>query len=212
MKTLVMIVLSFISSISIYSQNSEIDKLISIKDELVIKKKEIIDSIEQINIRINYIKSKENKSTKLENTYGETTTKLSAVIRTKPNVFSDIIDNVAMGENVKVHEYLDGYWLVEKDTLYGYVSHVYLIDNLQMKKLKNEHEKIRIVNKYGTEIAYRISNHEIWIGMTTVMTKLSIGSPKDINRTTYAWGIHEQWVYDNQYLYFENGILTSWQD
>ena len=48
--------------------------------------------------------------------------------------------------------------------------------------------------------------------MTTDMTRLSIGHPKDINRTTGAWGVHEQWVYNKRYLYFENGILTSWQD
>ena len=212
MKTLLIIILSFISSISIYSQNSEIDKLTSVKDELVIKKKEIIDSIEKINIRINYIKSKEKNFTKIQNTYSETTTKISAVIRIKPNVSSDIIGNVAMDENVKVYDYLDGYWLVEKDTLYGYMSHVYLTDNSQMKKLKAAHEKNKIVNKYGAQIAYRISNHEIWIGMTTTLTKLSIGHPKDINRTTGVWGVHEQWVYYNRYLYFENGILTSWQD
>ena len=26
-----------------------------------------------------------------------------------------------------------------------------------------------------------------------------------------AWGAPDQWVYDDRYLYFENGILTSRQ-
>ena len=50
--------------------------------------------------------------------------------------------------------------------------------------------------------------------MTTDMAKSSIGHPNDINKTTFSWGVNEQWVYNKKdiYLYFENGILTSWQE
>lgn len=49
--------------------------------------------------------------------------------------------------------------------------------------------------------------------MTNAMARESWGLPEDINRTVGAWGVHEQWIYPgNVYLYFENGILTSWQD
>ena len=40
----------------------------------------------------------------------------------------------------------------------------------------------------------------------------SWGQPDDINRSVGSWGVHEQWVYGDEYLYFENGKLTSWQD
>lgn len=46
----------------------------------------------------------------------------------------------------------------------------------------------------------------------------SLGKPDDINRTVGSWGVKEQWVYKNQYgnktiyLYFENGILSSYQN
>ena len=40
---------------------------------------------------------------------------------------------------------------------------------------------------------------------------LSWGKPRNINRSIGKWGVHEQWVYPNRYLYFENGILTSLQ-
>lgn len=56
----------------------------------------------------------------------------------------------------------------------------------------------------------------IGLGMTTDMVRISWGPPRDINRSVGAWGVHEQWVYGSypyaQYLYFENGVLTSWQD
>lgn len=41
----------------------------------------------------------------------------------------------------------------------------------------------------------------------------SWGKPLNINKTTTAHGTHEQWVYGgNNYLYFEDGILTSIQN
>jgi len=58
----------------------------------------------------------------------------------------------------------------------------------------------------------------IRIGMTKEQVIASRGKPRDINRTGSALGIQEQWCYGDYgempdyYLYFENGILTSWQD
>lgn len=41
----------------------------------------------------------------------------------------------------------------------------------------------------------------------------SWGRPKSVNTTTGAYGTHEQWVYGGQnYLYFENGRLTTIQN
>lgn len=38
------------------------------------------------------------------------------------------------------------------------------------------------------------------------------GRPESVNRSIYASGVHEQWVYPGfQYLYFDNGVLTSIQ-
>lgn len=52
------------------------------------------------------------------------------------------------------------------------------------------------------------------IGMTKsqVRNKTNWGEPKYINTTTNKYGTHEQWVYDDyQYLYFDNGKLTTIQ-
>lgn len=42
----------------------------------------------------------------------------------------------------------------------------------------------------------------------------SWGHPESVNRTTTAFGVHEQWVYPghHSYLYFQNGVLTSIQN
>ncbi len=50
------------------------------------------------------------------------------------------------------------------------------------------------------------------LGMTSDAVSASMGAPRDVNRSVGSWGIHEQWVYPGKYLYFENGVLTSWQD
>ena len=55
----------------------------------------------------------------------------------------------------------------------------------------------------------------VHLQMTSEQVRASIGLPDDINRTVYSFGVHEQWVYGkygDRYLYFEDGILTSWQD
>ncbi|MGE7999868.1 hypothetical protein ACQKOF_14545 [Lysinibacillus sp. NPDC093190] len=52
------------------------------------------------------------------------------------------------------------------------------------------------------------------IGMTKEEVEASLwGQPETINRTVTEYSIHEQWVYgQGQYLYFTDGILTSFQD
>lgn len=71
-------------------------------------------------------------------------------------------------------------------------------------------KKLRV----NASIKKLIFKHSFTIGMTTDMVVLSIGFPDDINRTITAHYEHEQWVYRDydMYLYFKNGILTSWQD
>lgn len=52
------------------------------------------------------------------------------------------------------------------------------------------------------------------LGMTKEQVEASAwGKPKDVNRTVSTYGSREQWVYGSgQYLYFTDGILTSFQD
>lgn len=52
------------------------------------------------------------------------------------------------------------------------------------------------------------------IGMTKEEVENSTwGKPSKINRTTTAYGVHEQWVYSNyRYIYFDNDIVTAIQD
>jgi predicted membrane protein len=57
---------------------------------------------------------------------------------------------------------------------------------------------------------------KIGVGMTNVEVIYSLGYPDDINSTTNSYGVSEQWVYgspiyDGQYVYLEDGVVTSYQ-
>ena len=62
------------------------------------------------------------------------------------------------------------------------------------------------------DVARCIWAGKVKLGMRTDEVIASWGYPEDIHRTVGSWGVHEQWVYGRTYLYFEDGLLTSWQD
>jgi len=72
--------------------------------------------------------------------------------------------------------------------------------------------KATIVTKPMDETHYT-SPYEPQIGMTADdIINSTWGKPTDINTTTTEYSTSEQWVYSNyQYLYFDDGILTSIQ-
>lgn len=52
----------------------------------------------------------------------------------------------------------------------------------------------------------------ISLGMSKSDVLRAWGKPNDINRTVGDYGTSEQWVYGNEYIYFDNGTVTAWQD
>lgn len=56
-----------------------------------------------------------------------------------------------------------------------------------------------------------IKNRNVLIGMTPQEVELAWGRPKNINVSEGIWGVHEQWVYDDEYVYFENGKVSAIQ-
>ncbi|MFC0417730.1 hypothetical protein ACFFHH_20180 [Cytobacillus solani] len=81
------------------------------------------------------------------------------------------------------------------------------------KEVKNLRDwAIWKVNYFNKKAKQENSKGKIGIGMTQEEVIESIGKPTDINKTVTANGTSEQWVYPNYvYLYFEDGILTSYQ-
>jgi len=75
--------------------------------------------------------------------------------------------------------------------------------------------RIKRLKSYGwtDKRITRILGGYIYIGDTSKIVREAWGEPKDINRTTTAYSVTEQWVYGSgQYVYFKNGIVTAIQD
>lgn len=76
----------------------------------------------------------------------------------------------------------------------------------------------RAADEFGTELKFRdeslIKEKSFQLGFTQCAVSAAIGYPERVNRSVYKSGVHEQWVYadGNVYIYFEDGILTSWQE
>lgn len=78
-------------------------------------------------------------------------------------------------------------------------------DVYSKKDSENYKKKFGLTN-WNTILLGKVS-----IGMSKEMCELSWGKPKDINKTISSGRNSEQWVYDENYLYFENGILRTIQ-
>ena len=75
-------------------------------------------------------------------------------------------------------------------------------------------EKVEIYIPPADPLQGAINSKRIMIGMTKRQVKESWGQPRDINRRVSKYGTTEQWVYgdflkNRQYVYFENGLVTS---
>jgi hypothetical protein len=65
--------------------------------------------------------------------------------------------------------------------------------------------------EFGKENFYTILQGKVKIGMTKEMCQMSWGVPEKINETITSGKKTEQWVYSDNYLYFDNGKLTAIQ-
>jgi len=144
-----------------------------------------------------------------------------ATIKATGDVYGEVLAKVPKGMELPIFlETSNGYVTVQYGSIKGYMSPLHLkrhtIPEEVSASLKRKSTTSRFDRdkaRWGYSIANKIKQKEIWIGMTSEMARRSIGSPKDINRSTYSFGVREQWVYPNgKYLYFEDGVLTSYQD
>jgi hypothetical protein len=68
---------------------------------------------------------------------------------------------------------------------------------------------------WSTDVCYTIAQRKAQIGMTKDQVLAAWGKPRDINRTVNPFGTSEQWCYGDiggTYLYFDDGVMTSFQD
>ena len=156
--------------------------------------------------------------------------KSGAKIKKAASPLGELIIRLNEDKEVVIMDYKDGYFAVCADSICGYMNDFWIKKDdkinefietketeekeLNAKKKKAEYAELQkeYIKKYGQKTYNKLRKGDYWIGMTTAMAGISLGSPKKVNSTVGSWGDHEQWVYDNFNLYFEDGILTSYQN
>lgn len=115
-------------------------------------------------------------------------------------------------ENIELKRKLEG----NETTLEDYFpKYTYEIKDFSDDCIKSDLYEIEYDNsKYVEDESVKDDLQEPAIGMTAEQVEASTwGKPKDINKTTYSWGVKEQWVYsDYRYIYLEDGIVTAIQE
>lgn len=66
--------------------------------------------------------------------------------------------------------------------------------------------------KWAKKVWAAIEEGKVFIGMTAEQARMSWGKPEEVNRTITGNVKHEQWIYGNSYLYFENALLSGIQN
>jgi hypothetical protein len=79
-------------------------------------------------------------------------------------------------------------------------------DKQRREGFVNAHPKLSKKNRAA------ILTGDVIAGMAPDQVTASWNEPERKNRTVGKWGTNEQWIYGSTYIYFENGIVTSWQD
>ena len=69
--------------------------------------------------------------------------------------------------------------------------------------------------EWSIAVCNAIADKKLVIGMSSEQVREAWGTPEKVNSTTGTYGAHDQWVMGEKnpgaYAYFQNGILTSFQ-
>lgn len=235
MKKYILLIIILISLKGL-AQQTEITELENQKRQLLNQINNLTDSVKSIELKINTLKSAEIQKMVNDSTL-KATVRSGAKLKKTASPLGESITSLTEDKEVVIIDYKDGYFGVCADTICGYMSDLWIKKNDKIiefinakekeekelrrlereQKLKNqkaEYAKLEknYIKKYGQKTYDKLKQGYYWIGMNKEMATISLGRPNDINRTVGSWGVHEQWVYDNLYLYFENGKLTSYQN
>lgn len=90
---------------------------------------------------------------------------------------------------------------------------------IQKRRSKDYDNSVKIIleKKYGSKIAEKIMNGDVWIGMTKQMLKDSKGEPTRVGLTTETKStysvqyIYESKIFGTEYIYIENGKVIAIQ-
>lgn len=137
---------------------------------------------------------------------GKTDIETGKTINIDNNVFWKCIDLI-IDENHYDFKYIFESLKGEKIS----IDQTFLEEDFSGIFLKSEVEELKKI--FGNDNFKLIFEGKVKIGMTKEMCKKSWGIPNSVNKTNLKGTLTEQWVYGSKrYLYFENSILTAFQN
>lgn len=232
MKPFIAIILAFVSTCIFGQEKKSIEFYKKKKIETEAKISALSDTLKILEIKIKKLTNEnfinDNKTLRVV-----TTIKKGAKIKTEASPMSSVILEINDDTQVVVLDFIDDYYKVCIDNSCGFVSSLWIKTNPDIEKLiatkkaieennrilsekaeerRSQEEKNRLIKKFGKSTYEKLIAGYFWIGMTDEMALISLGQPENINRTVTRGGTHEQWVYKTYYFYFDNGILTSYQN
>lgn len=214
-------ILIFLAPLFSFAQNqSSVDSLKALLEINEKKIQELLLANENLERQITIFQSQKNQ---LNNQTGvKAFIKSSAAkLRSEPSSQGLELKRFEFGDEILILTiYNDTYYEAASDNLNGFISRLYVEESPEVLELResylstNNPKLLRYIKLYGSETAYRLMRGEYWIGMSKDMARRSLGSPDKINSSTGSYGTHDQWVYNEKgvYLYFEDGVLTSYQN
>jgi len=108
---------------------------------------------------------------------------------------------------------------LSNEKIYELISKLSRYLNTEEDRIILRQELISRHPEWTTEMKTLVEEGKINIGMTEEQVLASWGRPKKINKNVGTWGVFEQWEYEAPspsysviyYVYFENGVVASWQ-
>jgi len=82
----------------------------------------------------------------------------------------------------------------------------------QAKLLADRRARLIRARAWPLSIQRLVIEGKIKIEMTREQVMTAWGKPDQINHSEGDWKIYEQWIYGSTFLYFERGILKSYQE
>lgn len=143
------------------------------------------------------------------------TVNLNAYLKadTVPNAFT--LASLQQGERVMVLNRCGKWYQVRTDFQMGWMTRKDLSSDYTEQLSLTEYRRRSFIEGHpniNPTFKAAIIAGKIQIGMSKEMVLASWGYPSDINRTVTSTLVREQWIYGRIYVYFENGVLTAWQD
>lgn len=228
MRCLLIIFFLSLFPISMYGQsldslNHEIH-LLELEMESINEKVDALVEFKMVLQQKIFAKQGEINQLEFQNQKGEgVLTKISSKggkLRDAPSNNGNTIAKLNSGDEILLYDWYQApYFKASYKGQIGYINFATLaengfIKNVLLVEMKKEIPRLALLSKrYGESTAQRLIRKEIWKGMLAEMARDAIGSPNNINRKFYSSGVYEHWIYQNgKHLYFEDGVLTSWQD